>query len=40
VPRVVALLDEISRGLGGPTAPWTFLDAGTALGPDGTFDQT
>lgn len=31
VPRVVALLDEVSAGLGGPTRPWTFLDAGTAL---------
>ena len=40
-----ALLDDVSAGLGGPTAPWNFLPAGAALelveaagfspGPDG-----
>ncbi len=31
VPKVLALLDEVSTAHGGPTSPWTFLDAGTAL---------
>lgn len=32
VARMVATLDQISVGLGGPTAPWTFLEAGRYLG--------
>lgn len=31
VAQVQALLDDISAPLGGPVAPWTFPDAGTAL---------
>ncbi|HEY8093333.1 MAG TPA: class I SAM-dependent methyltransferase [Acidimicrobiales bacterium] len=31
IPTVLRLLDEVSSGLGGPTAPWTFADAGTYL---------
>lgn len=31
VAHVQALLDDISAGLGGPVAPWTFPDAGAAL---------
>jgi trans-aconitate methyltransferase len=45
VGRVVEVFDRIAAGYGGPTAPWTFLDAGRYLelteqagfvpGPDG-----
>lgn len=31
IPRVVALLDALSTADGGPTCPWTFADAATAL---------
>ena len=31
IPQARPLLDEVSAGLGGPTAPWTFLDASEAL---------
>lgn len=31
VPRTQAVLDAVSSARGGPTAPWTFLDAGEAL---------
>jgi trans-aconitate 2-methyltransferase len=31
VASVQALLDDVSAALGGPTAPWTFADAATAL---------
>jgi trans-aconitate methyltransferase len=31
VARMVALLDDVSAQLGGPTQPWTFLDAGCYL---------
>jgi len=31
VKAVQALLDDVSAGLGGPTAPWTFADAATAM---------
>ena len=31
IPRVRRLLDAVSTAHGGPTSPWTFLDAGTAL---------
>jgi SAM-dependent methyltransferase len=31
VATMQALLDEVSAGLGGPTAPWNFLPAGAAL---------
>jgi ubiquinone/menaquinone biosynthesis C-methylase UbiE len=31
VAAVQALLDDVSAALGGPTAPWTFADAATAM---------
>ena len=31
VAAVQALLDDVSASLGGPTAPWTFADAATAM---------
>ena len=31
IPRMRRLLDAVSTTHGGPTTPWTFLDAGTAL---------
>jgi len=31
IPAVLRLLDDVSSGLGGPTCPWTFADAGTYL---------
>jgi SAM-dependent methyltransferase len=31
IPRTRRVMDEESAALGGPTAPWTFADAGTAL---------
>ncbi len=31
IPAVLRLLDDVSGGLGGPTGPWTFADAGTYL---------
>jgi trans-aconitate methyltransferase len=31
VPGIVATFDRIAAGYGGPTAPWTFLDAGRYL---------
>jgi trans-aconitate 2-methyltransferase len=31
IPAVLRLLDDVSSGLGGPTGPWTFADAGTYL---------
>jgi ubiquinone/menaquinone biosynthesis C-methylase UbiE len=31
IARVVAVMDEVSTAHGGPTAPWTFTDAGIAL---------
>lgn len=45
VPRTRAVLDAVSSARGGPTAPWTFLDAGEALdlledaGLDATADN-
>jgi trans-aconitate methyltransferase len=29
IPAVLCLLDEVSAGLGGPTCPWWFCDAGS-----------
>jgi trans-aconitate methyltransferase len=31
IPRTLALLDAVSSAHGGPTGPWHFTDAGTAL---------
>lgn len=31
IARIVTLLDRCSEQVGGPTSPWTFLHAGTAL---------
>lgn len=31
IPRMVRMLDEASREVGGPTSPWTFPDPGTYM---------